>query len=266
MSDVRERELWRQAVQGDGDAMEALKAAWLRTLTSCPRCMTVIVEGQEHDCAVPPASVRKGGSGGSLPITTIPRVPLAQRPYKEPLYDLCRVTSSDRHVDFFKNTGGKPIWESNFPGNEGGLRPGSMFYFYGLSMVPDATADPRDLIILRDRSAVSMHSADRTIFTHPSRIALDDQPLVETQAGEEVELQEIWRAGPGENNAFGDSLRMTRLRHDGPIRDVRITGKPIMIEPRRPFRIRLEGDFSGMRETVGVMAVMFGIGMREITG
>lgn len=261
MSDEAERELERKVAQGDEDALDKLKRAWLRTQVyrECPTCKADVPDGvwEEHQ-AEHKASLPSGGSRlRTVPIPTGGLI--AARPRKNPVYDRIVIPGDSGATQnrFFAGDS-KPIWETNL--NRGTMPHATHLFWYGVSLIPDARAHPDDVALIYDTGLLRVDFASTRLLELPARIVTDDQPTIETQEGEEQQQRMAWEA----RSVLHPDPRVTRLRCDGPVRDVTISTKPIEIASMDSVRFSLEVE-PGIQRDTGIMLVLFGVLLRGIT-
>lgn len=242
---------------GDEAALEELRRRWFEALVweTCKRCGLNAPKERlkDHSCsrqAVTPAP--------SFGVVT-PMV--ASRPRKEPLYDSVTLRPGMDRATFFTHPEGKVIWETNCY-LRGSLPAGQHFYWYGMSLLPDAGAHPEDVAAVRDKAAISLHFSNSRLLTHPSRTVIVDQPTVVDQDGEEKDLVTRWQA----KDLLGESLRLSNLRQKGPAADITIAGKPLEFRAQEAFEFRLDIDPDAVKRPTSVMLVLYGLLLRAITG
>jgi hypothetical protein len=268
VSDAKTRELEKEAAAGDERSFEQLKREWLRTqtYTKCPGCgdevpSEVLEEHSGQDCR----KDMTGPRSGPMPVVKIP-VPgmIGGRPRKEPLWDRAVLQPGQNQVSFFSDgTLDKPVWESNFP-------PGSYtFFWYGVSLIPDAAASANELRKIWDQSVLSSWFRGDRVSQWPGRAVIADQPWEEVEREEGRELRRSWDA----SEIMHEPNRRVRLRDEGAVRAVTISGKPIQLNPESSdehgtpqVRFRLNLPDSLITEPVGLMVVMYGLLVLSVAG
>lgn len=264
MSDKKERELERAAANGDEDAMDRLKREWLRSQVyrSCSECNADVPDGvwAEHQAAHEKEAEAKANRPSGMRVIPVPApASIGSRPRKNPLYDRVVVPAGGAsHSRFFVGES-KPIWETNL--GRPLLPEQSHFYWYGVSLVPDARAHPDDVALIYDTGLLSVSFGNTRLLDLPGRVVMDDMPTIQTQDGEEEQQRVAWEA----QSVLNPDPRFTRLRNEGPVRDLTLSGRPIEIHALQDVRIELDVE-PGIQRDTGVMLVMFGILLRAITG
>lgn len=274
MSDETTRSLERDyAATGDQNTLEKLKRQWLRSVEwrECQRCGARVPNEVWHDHQAEhrnegPRQRRVEGAGvDSVQLSSV-RIPTppgpASRPRKMPLYDHEWLGPGISSLHFFRNTSSKPLWRTNFPGPGGSLPIHWSFFWYGLSLVPDAEADPDDVLRVWDRSTIRFSFGYVNMLELPSREITAEQPRIGEQeeekrelAGIEFEAQEVMQ----------EPRRAVNLRSAGPVRDVTINGRPIHLEALQQIEFALVTE-AEVSSRVGLMLVLYGLPVRSITG
>jgi hypothetical protein len=270
-NDSKTRGLEREfARDGDEDTLDRLKVQWLRSIEwrECPTCMAQVPteiwdDHQDEHVQDGPQAGRRTTLQGGMRVVQIPESPaVASRPVKMPLYDHEYLEPGQDHVYFFSDTSGKPLWRTNLPGAGGEMPQGWCFFWYGVSLVPDASARPEDVLRVWDRSSIELVFGQHRLNQWPARELMTDQPTVVEQEAENEELRHFEFEA---KEIMHEPLRAVNLRSQGPVRNVTISGKPIQITSPDPFRIELRTE-AEIAFRVGLMLVLYGLPLRAITG
>lgn len=262
MSDEEVRRIERRVLQGDASALEELKTAWARhsAYEACSRCgATVPAPGMEEHRRTCSSTQPRSGTG--LIQIPIPGV-VGARPRKHPYFHHAWLTPGEHAFDFFRDVrSDTPLWRTNFPAPGGSLPTGSTMLLYGISMVPDATSRPADVFDVWDTGAVELVVGNNRFHSWPMREIMGEQPRVAVQNREEDEIAAMLEARVLDR----EPARAIRLRSEGAVRDLCVSGRPIELFSQANFHVRVELGCDLMQR-VGLMCVLYGIPIIGITG
>ena len=264
MSDAHLRKLESEyAATQDETVLEKIKREWARSACYrvCGVCDLRVPESAwiEHELSHRPQT-----TPGGLRVVTIPATGVVGgRPGKFPLYDRVVIEPTLSQVEFFTSFD-RRIWNTNVFGSGNQFPPGQTFYLHGLSLVPDARANRDDVLRVYDQGFLEFRTAQATLGEWPARVVVDDQPHVEEQDADDLELARCYEAGEimPEPEQAG---RLVRLRNPGPVRDVTIAGRPLTLTGGSAFQFRL-GLGEPVETPTPIMLVLYGILVRGISG
>jgi len=251
MNDEVLRELEREALAGDRDALERLVRARVQLETTkfvrCWLCDGRVQreQWQAHHaaCGIVKKNPRSGGetppsaSSGGISIVPLPmQGPVAARPWKEPLWSRAVLGQGSTEANFFMH--GDPS-HSNLGAVNGPCIPRNEHFFaFGVALVPDAGSSPA-AVLAAWNDGTFWFGTSRTI-EWPARLVMAD-PEDQPRALGAVVAGLAW-----------------------PRAMLTIKGKPFEV-------LCLERIQSGFRvpralsEPLGLMAVLYGIRLKALT-
>lgn len=283
--DERTRTLERQALTGDRDALEELRAAWLRlhTQVQCPDCQQLVFDAdlEEHRAKCCPiewpnslsvnrearlvhrerqAEVDAVNEAAGMPLVDIPLPEVVSaRPRKNPIYSRETIQPGELSCSFF--THHREIWDQT-PGFHGRVPQGHCFYFYGFSLLPDSGNSLEDLLYVRDRGMVRLMFQQTDLLQLPARVVISQPPDEKgVERYEEARLREAWEAKQVLTmNPICDRAGWSARNR---FQDVTIMGRPVGLDALMSFQWRLDLPKPLPRPFTS-MLVLFGILLKGI--
>ena len=188
---------------------------------------------------------------------TIPTVPFPDfkqgfsTPEKSPLYDHAVLKPGKEILTFFVCARHKGLARSNVLGDYGGLPARYHFYWAGLSLIPDASADPEDILRVWESGFLEFRFGSRVFHRWPCReIMLDPQDLPTIT---ENQVEGLAHKAPVRNIALSRPFPFPVDRTEG-----EVEGPPhVEILALEAWQVRLE-IAEPVKAPTGLMVVLYG--------